>query len=206
MDETDKKTSQEYYVEEQDKIVANDLVNNDNISGSTSSENDSSDDADTAHLEKLLKQKQELEENARKEKEEEEKLELELEQHIDDARNNLGIFSSWMSNCETRKMLYKDFCNDFSSDYRSELFENICEFFRDESFVTDDIIFYWKYMVICLLKTSRKYKSCLEKLILDFENRETNLKIVKEKYIFKCFVGEEQLCYFKENGTDYYVS
>jgi hypothetical protein len=157
-------------------------------------------------LEKLLKQKQELDENARKEREAEEQFKREMEQHIEDTQNNLGIFLSWMRDCTNKKNLYKDFCRDFSSEYRSLLFENICEFFKDEKFVTDEILFYWKYMVVFLLRTSKKYKSGLENLIFNFENKETNFRIVKEKYIFKCFIGEEQLCYFKENGTDYYVS
>ncbi|XWV26103.1 hypothetical protein QJ857_gp0977 [Tupanvirus soda lake] len=170
----------------------------------TTETNDENDDA--KELAKLLKQKQELDEIQRLEKEEEEELKRKLEQHIEDVRTNLAMFLKWMENKKSFDNLYKDFCEDFSPEYRSELFENVCEFFKDESFVTDDVLFYWKYMVVHLLKVSKKYKYYLQDLVFDSKTRDTNLRMVREKYIFKCFIGEEQLCYFKENGTDYYVS
>lgn len=157
-------------------------------------------------LVQLLEQKKQIEENKIREKEEEEKLKIELEKHIEDVRINLNIFLSWMKNSLLDENTYKSFKKDFNPEYCSKLFDNICEFFKDNSFVTDEILFYWKFMVICLLRTSKKYKSLLGNLTFDLEKRETNLRIVKEKYIFRCFIDENHICYFKENGTDYYVS
>lgn len=176
-------TNQDIF-EDQSNKIASDIVNTDKESN------------DDIELKKMLNQKLGTEEM----------LEMEMKQHIEEVRNNLGIFSSWMNGCSERKNLYKDFCNDFSLDYRTKLFENICEFFKDENFITDDILFYWKYMTICILKINKKYNSRLKKLVFNFENKETNFKMVKEKYIFKCFINNKQLCFFKENGSDYYVS
>ncbi|XWV24856.1 mg583 protein [Tupanvirus deep ocean] len=205
MAETENKNSQDYYTET-DENKQKDLENEskENTNEPTSESNNENNDAE--ELEKLLKQKQELDEIKRQEEEEEKELKKKLEQHIEDVRTNLAMFSKWMKNKKLFDNLYKDFCNDFSPEYRSELFENVCEFFKDESFVTDDILFYWKHLVVHLLKTSKKYKYYLQDLVFDHETHDTNLRLVREKYIFKCFIGEEQLCYFKENGTDYYVS
>lgn len=175
-------------------------------------------------LKKLLEQKKQIEENQANIEKEEERLRKESEQHIEDTYNNLNIFVLWikdnltnkdnlantndLTNKDnlTNKVLYKSFTKSFSTEYRTHLFENICEFFKNETFVTNEILFYWKYIVIHLLQHSKKYKSRSKKLTFDISNFETNLRLVKEKYIFKCFIGDRFICYFKENGNDYYVS
>ncbi len=30
--------------------------------------------------------------------------------------------------------------------------------------------------------------------------------MIKDKHMFKCFIDRDFLCYFKENGMDYYIS
>lgn len=159
---------------------------------------------ETAELEKILKKTQELCEQIKKG--DDEKFNIELKQHVEDVQNNLGIFSAWIKGRKSFDNLYKDFGRDFSCDYRSQLFENIYEFFNDSSFVTNEILFQWKHIVVSLIKSHKKYKYCLDNLFFDKDTQDTNFKLVKEKYIFKCFLGEEQICYFKENGNDYYVS
>lgn len=164
-------------------------------------------DNEEIELEWLIKQKNELKKEEERIRLEEIQFEEELKQHIEDTKNNFAIFLHWIKNINClSEDLYNIFCNDFSEEYRSQLFENICEFFKDESFVTDEILFYWKSMVVNLLKKSKKYRNSIEDLVFDPVNQITNLKIVKEKYIFKCFIDDERVCYFKENGTDYYVS
>ena len=101
--------------------------------------------------------------------------------------------------------LYKAFIDSFDVTYRCDLYEDICEFFNDEQMVTTDILFYWKVMIINLLKSHKKYAKELDTLKLDLATKTTNLRLVKEKYIFRCFLEDEHFCYFKENGTDYYI-
>jgi hypothetical protein len=163
-------------------------------------------DNEDEELEWLIKQKEQIKKEEERIHLEEEQLQIELEQHNEDVKNNLAIFLHWIKINYSSKELYKNFCDDFSEQYRTELFENICEFFRDETFVSDEILFYWKCIVAHLLKNSKKYRSYIGDLIFDYEKQTTNLKVVREKYIFKCFIDDEQICYFKENGTDYYVS
>jgi len=177
----------------------------DQINDQTDNNNDTS-DSDEKELAELMEQKKLLEKNETDEKEAEEKLKREIEQHIEDAHNNINIFTTWMETNQSQKQLYKCFGEDFSVEYRSALFENICEFFKDDTFVTDNVIFYWKVMVVNLLSQSKKYKSYIDNLVLDTKTKETNIRLVKEKYIFRCFIDDEHLCYFKENGNDYYVS
>lgn len=157
-------------------------------------------------LSALLKQKQRIKDEETKELEAAKKLQLEYEQHIEDAHNNLKIFATWMQCSLSEKELYKAFRENFTEEYRTALFEDICEFFKDPSFVTDDVLFFWKFIVISLLRTSRKYKSYITDLVFDLDSRVTNFRMIKTKYIYRCFIGEEPICYFKENGNDYYIS
>ena len=165
----------------------------------TNEDEENNEDEET-QLADLLKKHKQLEEAA------EEELQKQIEQHIEDCRNNLNIFSQWVDNKTNSESLYALFKKEFDDNYRSDLFCNICEFFNDPQFVTDDLLFSWKCMVVCLLKASKKYKGYLSDLVFVPKTKETNFRLVKEKYIFRCFIGEKHLCYFKENGNDYYVS
>lgn len=171
------------------------------------------DDTETQELDEDKELQELLQKKARLEEEVAVELERELKQHIEDAGNNINIFETWMKESINESDLYKSFYQNFDSEYRSQLYENICEFF-DTSLVSNDVIFYWKYLVIYLLNNNKKYKSLLQDLELDDniklevnkETCETNLCLVKKKYIFQCFIDKIPICYFKENGNDYYIS
>lgn len=185
--------NQEYYTEEP-------LQTGIEEPSQTNEENSSDSDAEAEELEKLLETKRKMELAA------EEEFKREREQYINDAKNNLKIFETWMTANFNNIHLYTSFVEEFDEKYRAELFGNMCDFFKDTTFVTNEILFYWKYLAISLLKMSKKYKSYLVDLKLDLSSKETNLRFVKEKCTFRCFIGEEPLCYFKENGNDYYMS
>ena len=151
-------------------------------------------------LDELLEQKKMIE------KHHEEELAKEMEERYEEATNNVNILLTWMASHSTSQNLYGDFRKNFHEEYRIRLFEDIYQFFNADQLVTNDVLFYWKLLIIDLVKNSRKFRSCMQDLAVDMVDRETNLSITKEKYMFKCFVREGHLCYFKENGNDYYVS
>lgn len=128
------------------------------------------------------------------------------EDKLDDVRNNLQIFYTWIKNNYSVDDLNKSFIENFSAEYRISLFENICNYFDDEDLITYEILFYWKYIVYNLIKVNKKYCDQLENIIFNLDDETTNMRLVKNKYIFKCFINENELCYFKENGTQYYIS
>ena len=191
--------------------VLNDEAMPDRSQNSQSEEENSSDE-----LQKMLEQKKQLEiqqvqertaeEEAAEDAAEKASLQKKMEEHIENTANNFNIFLTWIKQNLGEKNLYKSFSDNFTSEYRVELYEGISEFFNDELMVTDDILFYWKFIVVTLMRSSRKYKSYIDDLIFDLETRNTNVVLVKEKHIFRCFVADEPICYFKENGNDYYVS
>jgi len=130
----------------------------------------------------------------------------ETAQHLADATNNFGIFKTWMEQNMSTQDLYKVFLVTFDQEYRSSLFDNICEFFSDSELVSDDFLFYFKMLIISILRNHKKFKSYLSSLTINTENQTTNLRLIKAKQTFKIFIEDEFLCYFKENGNDYYVS
>ena len=177
------------------------MLENEKSEESTATNPDTNPDTnDEKELAELLEKHKQMDKDAT------EKLEKELQQHIEDAKNNLNIFNTWISENINNEGLYKEFHDQFDLKYRIDLFENMCEYYMDQSMVSEDLVFYWKYLIISLLKTSKKYKSYLDELTVSTEKKETNLALVREKYIFRCFVKGDHLCYFKENGNDYYVS
>lgn len=188
-----------------------------NKSDRNSSQNSQSEEENSSEeLQKMLEQKRQLEIQQVQEKRSEEEdaeeaaekamLQKKMEEHIENTTNNFNIFLTWIKQNLDDRNLYKSFSDNFTSEYKNELYEGICEFFNDEWMVTDDILFYWKFMVVTLMRSSRKYKSYIDDLIFDLKTRDTNVVLVKEKHIFRCFVADEPICYFKENGNDYYVS
>lgn len=129
-----------------------------------------------------------------------------LDEYLEEVSNNMTIFIVWAKNSLDENNFAAAFHNIFAQEYRSQLFEQVCHFFHVASIVTDEVLFYWKYLVVSLLCNSKKYKTCLNDLVFDLENRHTNLRLVKQKSIFRCFIDEEPVCYFKENSNEYYVS
>ena len=150
----------------------------------------------------------------------EEELQQLLLQELETAKKNLSLFTDWiaatiqilagdLSSPDIKinaSSVYQMFEKDFNDEYRNKLFDTFCDHFSNEEIVTDDILFYWKFIVICLLQTNRKFRFRLEEIECNLHDRTTNLRMVKEKYMFRCFIAEDHLCYFKENGNCYYVS
>lgn len=194
-----------YYVD--DKVESKDPEQE------TLNESKQQDEEEEKILAELLEQKKKLNE-LKQQEEEEENFKREFEQHMEDVKNNINIFLTWSNEHYTEDDFYKNFSKNFSKDYRMALFENICNFFKDENIITDDVLWYWKILIINIIKSHKKYKYYIdnkneyfdEDFIFDINNRTTNLNIVKEKHILRCFVGENPLCYFKENGNEYYAS
>lgn len=154
------------------------------------------DETSEEELAKLIQQNNQIRESLRNE----------LDEYLDEIHNNINIFTTWAKASINNKNYTKEFIKDFVDTYRSQLFDQICHFFLDENMVTDEVLFYWKYLVVSLLENSKKYKSYLNRLEYDKENKKTNLRMVREKSIFRCFIDEEPICYFKDNGNEYYVS
>ena len=156
-------------------------------------------------LSELLEKHKSIEEAYQKE------IADETAQHVQDADNNYGIFRTWMEQALldqslSNQSLYKVFLETFDQEYRTNLFDNICEFFNDSELVSDKFLFHFKMLIISVMKNNKKIKSCLSSLTIDIENQTTNLRLIKAKQTFKIFIEDEFLCYFKENGNDYYVS
>lgn len=151
-------------------------------------------------LAELLVKHKQIEEACQKE------IESEAERYLEDATNNICIFKTWMEQNLTTPNTYKAFSENFDQEYRSSLFGNICEFFNDNELLSDDMLFYFKVLIVSILKSHKKFKSYLSDLTCDIKTKSTNLRLIKAKQTFKIFIGDEFLCYFKENGNDYYVS
>ncbi len=134
---------------------------------------------------------------------------------------NFNIFTTWMSQSIKSEMknLYEEFAKTFDAKYRTDLYEMIADNFCSD-IVSDKLKFYWSMLIINLLENSKTYKyrvnfstvvvnetdGELPVLTYDIEKLETNLKIKVVKHVFVCMLKNERLCYFKENGNDYYVS
>jgi hypothetical protein len=127
---------------------------------------------------------------------------------LSEIQNNLSIFQTWMAENKQTPNLYKRFCHTFDLQYRCDLYQNIDEYFTNQDVVTDDVLFDWKTLIYDIISINRKYKLCLDEYgaRLDFDTKETNLKVTPKKHIFQCYIDDIPLCYFKENGNDYYIS
>ena len=99
------------------------------------------------------------------------------------------------------KILFKT-----THEFRTNLFEYFLEFFEIDDVITDELLFYFKMLVSDLVKNNKRYKHNYADIIFDLTNKVTNLRLVRSKYVFKCFIVDEEMCYFKENGTEYYLS
>ena len=101
---------------------------------------------------------------------------------------------------------YRVFESTFNSEYRSELYNTIYNYFNDNEIVSNELLIFWKLLVIDLIRNNKKYNSNISTIYVDLKNQSTNFVLVKEKAVFRCYVDEEPLCFFKENGNNYYVS
>jgi hypothetical protein len=151
-------------------------------------------------LAELLEQHKIIEDSYEKE------MAAELEKRLEEANINFNIFSKWMSLNLKGTGLYKSFIAKFDTEYRMAFFSNVSDFFSDNKLVTDTLLFYFKVLIFDMLKTHKKFKSCVTEITIDHDTQKTNLRLIKAKQTFKIFINDELLCYFKENGNDYYLS
>lgn len=133
------------------------------------------------------------------------------------AKQQISKFVEWCKTITDYDTLYNEFETHFSCDFRIELFGFIRSFWLNEECITSEVVFYWKIIVYNLIRSHKKYQVYAKEygLFFDFDSRETNLRLVKQKSSFRCFItkevqdvdnDEEPVCYFKENGFSYYVS
>jgi hypothetical protein len=139
--------------------------------------------------------------------EENEKEETEQERlRMIDVQNTFDIFKVWMAMNLKTDNIYKLLSTQLDAHFRSNMFEYLVHFFSEEEIITDECLFYFKVIVADLIRTNKKFKHDSKDIVIDLDAKTCNLSLVKEKYMFKCLINDEQLCYFKENGNDFYVS
>lgn len=131
--------------------------------------------------------------------------------NTDETQINFNIFIKWMKNNWDVDDLYNKFTHKFSPEYRSQLYDDMIKYFNDSTLVTDELLYYWKVIVVYVIIQSNKYNHCNEHIVIDLENKSFNIVLYVIKGIFKCVIEDsdiysEHLCYFKDNGNDYYVS
>ncbi|AGC02042.1 hypothetical protein H012_gp417 [Acanthamoeba polyphaga moumouvirus] len=115
-------------------------------------------------------------------------------------------FITWMRENKNNDNLYKSFSDIFSSEYRTSLYENIIKYFHNEEVITDEFLIYWKLLIIDIIKNNKRHKHNMEYININLDTQITNLRLDKEKGVFRCLVDNNSICFFKENGNDYYVS
>lgn len=170
------------------------------ISDSAAPVPDTDTESDSEIIQDLIEKRRLLENDAKK------KLEQEITQKLEDAKNNFNIFRIWAQNNLSAANLYSIFCENFDVKYRMDLYQNVNEYFMDDVVVDTEFLFYWKFLILSILKNHKRYRSYLSGLEIDVDNKTCNLALVRDRAVFRCFLNEEPLCYFKENGNDYYVS
>ncbi len=130
-------------------------------------------------------------------------------------KSDIDIFLVWSENNYMKQNYFNLFEKNFSTEYRINLYEIIHDHFDDEKLISDTLLWYFKLLIINALQQKKKYDYLFkdgdkneeeESLSIDYENNQTNMKIVVDKHAFKCFVDNSLVCYFKENGVNYYAS
>ena len=189
--------------------VINNILTNENNKDVLDSDNSNDEEIIKDLLDKCNIKSSETESD---EDEDEDKL-----KHFENIKNNINMFSKWIESLiintdgENNSLkpyignIYDIFSSNFENEFRMELFENIYEVLFDQNIISDTVIFYWKYIVISILNTDRKFKKEIGNLVFDLKNKYSNLNLLKTKHVFKCFIDEDELCYFKPNGYHYYV-
>ena len=128
----------------------------------------------------------------------------------DEVNNNINIFGTWMKQKYRSSNIYNKFVLMFDNKYRSDLFKNIYDHLENDTLITNDILFYWKLIIIDLIKCDKKYSYFMKYLQIDYQKKESNLYLSKNKYVFRCslyFNGNyELICQFKDNSNDYYIN
>ncbi|QTF49233.1 hypothetical protein qu_341 [Acanthamoeba polyphaga mimivirus] len=127
-------------------------------------------------------------------------------ERLENAGRDIDTFKNWFKNKTDDSNVYNVFESTFSPEFRSQLYEYINEFFNNNDIVTDQLLAYWKILIKNIMRSNRKYQVIASKINVDENTHDSNLKLFKEKSMFRCFMDEEPICYFKENGNNYYVS
>lgn len=131
---------------------------------------------------------------------------LMTEEAIAEMKDNLTIFSVWISKLKSTTDIYNKFTKRFSSKYQVDLYESINYFFHKRNYVTDDMLYHLKLIVYDLIMINKNLADIARLIVFVPETKSTNLTLVNIKSMFKCFVGDEFICYFKENGEAFYVN
>lgn len=134
------------------------------------------------------------------------KLNSQLSSVTTDAKSVINRFVDWMYNNYQDQYLYPKFVENFDQAFIIELFETYCRSFLNTEIVSDKALIYWKLMCIHLIAKNKKYTDRVKDIYIDVENATSNLKLVIDKQMFRCYIDNERLCYFKENGYEYYTS
>lgn len=124
---------------------------------------------------------------------------------VDDAKSYFDAFVAWMSTAD-KVDLYKNFVKRFDENYRAQLYKYISKFFKMTTIVTDDIIYYWKLLIIDLVNSSKRYKHYADEITIDAVTKTTPLTILCTKEVFACYQNDVLIFYFKESNGDYYLS
>ena len=148
----------------------------------------------------------ELEKNLLQQKKKEEEDNAIEEARVADAINLFEIFNSWYEMNKKVENLIEKFNKDLTQDFRMNLYEFLYDYMEDEKIVTDVTIFNMKMIIYYLIKTHKKFSEDSKEITFDIDKKTTNLYLTRQKHIFKCYVGDSELCYFKENGNFYYVN
>ncbi|AKI80055.1 hypothetical protein [Niemeyer virus] len=127
-------------------------------------------------------------------------------ERLENAKKDIETFKNWFKDKTDDSNVYNVFESTFGPEFRSQLYEYINEFFNNNDIVTDQLLAYWKILIRNIMRLNRKYQVIASKINVDENTHDSNLKLFKEKSMFRCFMDEEPICYFKENGNNYYVS
>lgn len=122
-----------------------------------------------------------------------------------DINDNINIFLNWIKKFIDNENMGEVFTEIFPKKYRMKLFKNMLDFSGSEV-IGEEHVFYWKMLIFYYLKHNKKYQEYIKYVKYSLEKKETNIKIEKFKRIFKCYINSEFICYFKENGNEYYTS
>jgi hypothetical protein len=124
-----------------------------------------------------------------------------------DNREDNRDYNDVYKNSRENINLYKLFTDSFSEKIRMDFFTTLYYFFNDENIVTDEILFGWKMFTVYLMLRNKRYtETILENANFNIDEKTCSLRFVADKHMFKCFLNNDQVCYFKENSVDIYVS
>jgi hypothetical protein len=102
--------------------------------------------------------------------------------------------------------IYPNFVKNFPADFRSRLFDQIYTYFLDDTIITDEIVYYFKLLVISVIEYTAKYRELFQIIRFNQDSMTSNLKLIPKKGIFLCTVDNIHHANFKDNGNIYYIT